>query len=205
MRIYNEEHSLTKLQSRLETVKPNAVNLSANDIEKKAAESNTRKVLMLNETSRRTTLNWDETRKEQFRSGDNIRQRQSQQQQQQQQQLHRPNLSYKIDQDYNLAAFNSAIANLDPEEVRRRRKIYNFLFTEAVMSMEPIPGSESRKKKTLFNWWRGSRARGREGLGDYEMGEIGGEMPEIQRGISFQKLLNVIAHYKLIEDDQCLS
>ncbi|KAF9390345.1 calcium channel protein [Podila verticillata] len=200
VRIYNEEHSLTKLQSRLETVKPNAVNLSANDIEKKAAESNTRKVLMLNETSRRSTLNWDETRKEQYRSGDIISQ-----QQPQEQQLHRPNLAHKIDQDYNLAAFNSAIANLDRQQVRRRRKIYNFLFTEAVMSMEPIPGSESRKKKTLFNWWRGSRASGREGLGDYEMGEIGGEMPEIHRGISFQKLLTVIAHYKLIEDDQCLS
>lgn len=202
MRIYNEEHSLTKLQSRLETVKPNAVNLSANDIEKKAAESNTRKVLMLNETSRRSTLNCDETRKEQYRSGNIISRQQSQQQQQQ---LHRPNLAYKIDQDYNLAAFNSSIANLDREQVRRRRKIYNFLFTEAVMSMEPIPGSESRKKKTLFNWWRGSRASGQEGLGDYEMGEMGGEMPEIHRGISFQKLLTVIAHYKLIEDDQCLS
>ncbi|KAF9313622.1 calcium channel protein [Podila horticola] len=201
LRIYNEEHSLTKLQSRLETVKPNAVNLSANDIEKKAAESNTRKVLMLNETSRRSTLNWDEARKEQHRSGDNTKQQQSPRQQQ----SHRPSLAYKIDQDYNLAAFNSAIASMDREQVRRRRKIYNFLFTEAVMSMEPIPGSESRKKKTLFNWRRRSRAGGREGLGDYEMGEIGGEMPEIQRGISFQKLLTTIAHYKLIEDDQCLS
>lgn len=156
---------------------------------------------MLNETSRRSTLNWDEARKEQHRSGDNTKQQQSPRQQQ----SHRPSLAYKIDQDYNLAAFNSAIASMDREQVRRRRKIYNFLFTEAVMSMEPIPGSESRKKKTLFNWRRRSRAGGREGLGDYEMGEIGGEMPEIQRGISFQKLLTTIAHYKLIEDDQCLS
>ncbi|KAG0025903.1 calcium channel protein [Podila clonocystis] len=201
LRIYNEEHSLTKLQSRLETVKPNAVNLSANDIERKTVENNTRKVLMLNETSRRSTLNWDEARKEQHRSGDIIKQQRSQQQQQ----PHRPNFAYKIDQDYNLAAFNSAIASMDREQVRRRRKIYNFLFTEAVMSMEPIPGSESRKKKTLFNWRRRSRAGHREGLGDYEMGEIGGEMPEIHRGISFQRLLTIIAHYKLIEDDQCLS
>ncbi|KAG0020009.1 calcium channel protein [Podila clonocystis] len=201
LRIYNEEHSLTKLQSRLETVKPNAVNLSANDIERKAVESNTRKVLMLNETSRRSTLNWVEARKEQHRSGDIIKQQHSQQQQQ----PHRPSLAYKIDQDYNLAAFNSAIASMDREQVRRRRKIYNFLFTEAVMSMEPIPGSESRKKKTLFNWRRRSRAGRLEGLGDYEMGEIGGEMPEIHRGISFQRLLTIIAHYKLIEDDQCLS
>ncbi|KAG0090940.1 calcium channel protein [Podila epicladia] len=198
LRIYNEEHSLTKLQSRLETVKPNAVNLSANDIERKAAESNTRKVLMLNETSRRSTLNWDEARKEQHRIGNTIKQQQSQQQQS----LHRPNLAHKIDQDYNLAAFNSAIASMDREQVRRRRKIYNFLFTEAVMSMEAIPGSESRKKKTLFNWRRSNTAGGREGFGDYEMGEIGGEMPEIHRGISFQKLLTIIAHYKLIEDDQ---
>ncbi|KAF9296993.1 calcium channel protein [Mortierella antarctica] len=198
LRIYNEEHSLTKLQSRLETVKPNAVNLSANDIERKAGESNTRKVLMLNETSRRSTLNWDEARKEQHRSGDTVKQQQSQQQQP----PHRANLAHKIDQDYNLAAFNSAIASMDREQVRRRRKIYNFLFTEAVMSMEPIPGSESRKKKTLFDWRRRSRASSRGALGDYEMGEIGGEMPEIHRGISFQKLLTIIAHYKLIEDDQ---
>ncbi|KAF9324648.1 calcium channel protein [Podila minutissima] len=198
LRIYNEEHSLTKLQSRLETVKPNAVNLSANDIERKAGESNTRKVLMLNETSRRSTLSWDEAHKEQHRSGDTVKQQQSQQLQP----PHRANLAYKIDQDYNLAAFNSAIASMDREQVRRRRKIYNFLFTEAVMSMEPIPGSESRKKKTLLDWRRRSRASSRGALGDYEMGEIGGEMPEIHRGISFQKLLTIIAHYKLIEDDQ---
>lgn len=156
---------------------------------------------MLNETSRRSTLSWDEARKEQHRSGDTVKQQQSQQQQP----PHRANLAHKIDQDYNLAAFNSAIASMDREQVRRRRKIYNFLFTEAVMSMEPIPGSESRKKKTLFDWRRRSRASSRGALGDYEMGEIGGEMPEIHRGISFQKLLTIIAHYKLIEDDQCLS
>ncbi|KAG0336009.1 calcium channel protein, partial [Podila humilis] len=116
VRIYNEEHSIAKLQSRLETAKPKTVNLSATDIEKRAAENQPRTVLMLNETSRRSTMTWDESRREQLVSQ---RQQQLQHQQlQQQHQLHRPNLAHKIDQDYNLAAFNSAIASMDREQVR---------------------------------------------------------------------------------------
>ncbi|KAF9909961.1 hypothetical protein BX616_011006, partial [Lobosporangium transversale] len=131
---------------------------------------------------------------------------------------------YKLEQDYNLAAFNSAIANLDRADVRRRRRLYNFLYVEALMSMEPIPGSETRKKKSFFSRWRRSPSSGgSDGVGepsstatttaavtahrDYEMEEIGGERGEAEpeKGISFQKMLHILAHYKLIEDDQCLS
>ncbi|KAF9423938.1 calcium channel protein, partial [Podila epigama] len=214
LRIYNEEHSILKLQSRLETSKPKTVNLSATDIEKtSASDSNrTRKVLMLNETHRRSTMNWDEARKQQLQQQ---QQHEKEHPNEKDEPLYRPNLAYKIDQEYNLAAFNSAIANMDREQVRHRRKIYNFLYTEIVMSMEPIPGTEERAKKSIFHWlWhRRQRQRPRSragGLGDYEMGAIGGEeeddeQQKMERGISFQKMLTTIAHYKLIEDDQCLS
>ncbi|KAF9285597.1 calcium channel protein [Mortierella alpina] len=198
MRVYNEEHSILKLKSRLETAKPNAVKMSARDLEKNAGANNTRKILMLNETSRSSTLNWEENQKEKGAPGLYGKRTKA-----------RADLSYKIDQDYNLAAFNSAIANMDTTQVRQRRRLYNFLYTEVLMSMEPIPGTETRKKKGLFHWRAGSfgKGGGKNTAGDFEMAEIGGEMLEDDalRGISFQKMLNILAHYKLIEDDQCLS
>ncbi|KAF9116172.1 calcium channel protein [Mortierella sp. AM989] len=203
VRIYNEEHSIPKLQSRLETIKPNAVKLSARELEKNAAGTNqARKVLMLNETNRRTTVNWDEIQKAKAAPAMYGKLPDAQ-----------PSLTHKIDQDYNLEAFNSAIANINKEQVRYKRKLFNFLYTEAVMSMEPIPGTEHRKKR-FFHWRstsHGSTSNGAgvggplSGNGDYEMGQIGDKAPEAQYGISFQKMLDILAHYKLIEDDQCLS
>ncbi|GJJ69887.1 voltage-dependent calcium channel [Entomortierella parvispora] len=196
LRIYNEEHSLAKLQSKLETVKPNAVKLSAKDLEKSTATSNTtKKVLMLNETSRRSTMNREDSQKDLAPGSRRVEQR--------------PNIEYKIHQDYNLDAFNSAIANLDAAEVARRRKTYNFLYTEAVMSMEPIPSS-ARKKKGLLHWRApsfGPAAAANRRAAMFEMQEMGGgeEPQEVQMGVSFQKMLIIMAHYKLIEDDQCLS
>ncbi|KAF9150964.1 calcium channel protein [Linnemannia schmuckeri] len=218
VRIYTEEHSIAKLQSRLETAKPTAVKISARDLEKNAANqaNQTRKVLMLNQTSRRMTLNWEEEQKGGAGKGPGqggARPDPS-----------RPNLSYKLDVDYNLAAFNSAIANIDKERVRQKRKVYNFLYTEAIMSMEPIPGTEPRKRRLRFFPWRslgrqaGASAAAGAGqaasgagpgpeAGDYEMGGLGeDDTPEEGlKGISFQKMLMILAHYKLIEDDQCLS
>ncbi|KAF9942606.1 calcium channel protein [Mortierella alpina] len=199
MRVYNEEHSILKLKSRLETAKPNAVNMSARDLEKNVGANSTRKILMLNETSRSSTLNWEENQKEKGAPGMSGKKTKA-----------RFDHSYKIDQDYNLPAFNSAIANMDTAQVRQRRRLYNFLYTEVLMSMEPIPGTETRKKKRLFHWRAGSfgKGGGKGAAGDFEMAEIGGEMLEDDdalRGISFQKMLNILAHYKLIEDDQCLS
>ncbi|KAH7056641.1 Ion transport protein-domain-containing protein [Linnemannia elongata] len=218
VRIYTEEHSIAKLQSRLETAKPTAVKISARDLEKNAAsQSNqTRKVLMLNQTSRRTTLNWDDELKG-ASAGKGAGQGQGRPD------PSRPNLLYKLDVDYNLAAFNSAIANIDRERVRQKRKVFNFLYTEAIMSMEPIPGTELRKRRSRFFPWRSlgrqagtSAAAGAGGAsgagpgpeaGDYEMGGLGeDDTPEEGlKGISFQKMLMILAHYKLIEDDQCLS
>ncbi|KAF9959783.1 calcium channel protein [Mortierella alpina] len=195
MRVYNEEHSLLKLKSRLETAKPNAVNMSARDLEKNAGANSTRKILMLNETSRSSTLNREETPNEKGAPGMYGKKTKA-----------RADLSYKIDQDYNLPAFNSAIASMDKAQVRQRRRLYNFLYIEALMSMEPIPGTETRKKKGLFHWRAGSfgKGGGKGAAGDFEMAEIGGEMLEDDalRGISFQKMLHILAHYKLIEDDQ---
>ncbi|KAF9195928.1 calcium channel protein [Haplosporangium sp. Z 11] len=199
VRVYNEEHSLIKLQSRLETAKPNPVKLSARDLEKNtvAGSNPTRKVLMLNETRRRSTFNMDMNGSKEKDSGPGAYGKKSEP---------RPNLLYKLDQDYNLAAFNSAIANLDKVQVKWRRRLYNFLYTEVLMSMEPIPGTESRKKKRFFHWRAGSLGgAGQNADGDFEMGEVGTEMVEAQQGISFQKMLTILAHYKLIEDDQCLS
>lgn len=204
MRMYNEEHSLAILQSKLETAKPNAVNLSAKDLDKNMSagtETNTtKKVLMLNPTSRRSTLNWEDSQKGPSGTSSGRRRVES-----------RPNISYKIYQDYNLAAFNSAIANLDAKEVARRRKIYNFLYTEALMSMEPIPGS-AKKHKGLLHWRApsfGPSAAALRKAATFEMQDMAGssssEIPEVQMGISFQKMLIIMAHYKLIEDDQCLS
>jgi len=199
LRIYNEEHSIPKLQSKLETVKPNAVKLSAKDLEKNSATNTTKKILMLNETGRRSTMNREESQKDLTAGAPGSGSRRVE---------HRPNIAYKIHQDYNLAAFNSAIANLDMKEVARRRKIYNFLYTEAVMSMEPIPGS-ANKKKGLLQWRApsfGPSAAARSRAATFEMQEMGGEdSPGVQMGISFQKMLIIMAHYKLIEDDQCLS
>ncbi|KAF9586210.1 calcium channel protein [Lunasporangiospora selenospora] len=219
LRIYNEEHTLQKLQSRLETVRPNAVKLSARELEKNTSGPNqARKVLMLNETNRRSTF---------IDLGPN-----KSDGKQKVPDYQKLDLSSKLHQDYNLAAFNSAIANMDHEQIQRRRRVYTFLYTEVVMSMEPIPGSEDRGKKGLLRWtsmglsggksgaksggnggnggnggiWsnRNSRDLNRKLDGDFEMGEIGGEsQPDV--GISFQKMLNILAHYKLIEDDQCLS
>ncbi|KAG0249803.1 calcium channel protein [Mortierella polycephala] len=199
VRVYNEEHSLIKLQSRLETAKPNPVKLSARDLEKNAAAGShsARKVLMLNETRRRSTFNMDVNGAKEKASDPGTYGKKSEP---------RANLLYKLDQDYNLAAFNSAIANLDKDQVKQRRRLYNFLYTEVVMSMEPIPGTESKKKKRFFHWRAGSLGgAGKNADGDYEMGEVGAEMMEAQQGISFQKMLTIMAHYKLIEDDQCLS
>ncbi|KAF9913297.1 calcium channel protein [Linnemannia zychae] len=229
VRIYTEEHSIAKLQSRLETVKPNAVKMSARDLEKNATAAGTqgnqtRKVLMLNQTSRRSTYNLDDDHKGGAGVGATGKGPH--------QEPTRPNLSYKLDIDYNLAAFNSAIANIDRERVRQKRKVYNFLYTEAIMSMEPIPGTEPRKRRSRFFPWLnrgrdvgGAAATGSGGAkstgamsgarglgpgpeaGDYEMGGLGeDEVPEEGlKGISFQKMLMILAHYKLIEDDQCLS
>ncbi|CAO3564105.1 unnamed protein product [Mortierella alpina] len=198
MRVYNEEHSIPKLKSRLETAKPNAVNMSARDLEKNVGANSTRKILMLNETSRSSTLNSEENQKEKGTAGTYGKRTKA-----------RVDHSYKIHQDYNLAAFNSAIANMDTTQVRQRRRLYNFLYTEVLMSMEPIPGTETRKKKGFFHWRAGSfgKSGGKGSAGDFEMAEIGGEMQEDDalRGVSFQKMLNILAHYKLIEDDQCLS
>ncbi|ORZ05510.1 Ion transport protein-domain-containing protein [Lobosporangium transversale] len=231
MRIYNEEHSIIKLQSKLETVKPNFVKLSARDLEKNAAAAgpnSPRKVLMLNQTNRRSThFNWDDEKNGKKPLSGPISVPISSPLSSPPQPYHQsnhPNLAYKLEQDYNLAAFNSAIANLDRADVRRRRRLYNFLYVEALMSMEPIPGSETRKKKSFFSRWRRSPSSGgSDGVGepsstatttaavtahrDYEMEEIGGERGEAEpeKGISFQKMLHILAHYKLIEDDQCLS
>ncbi|KAG0370046.1 calcium channel protein, partial [Gamsiella multidivaricata] len=196
MRVFNEEHSLAKLQSRLETAKPNAVKMSARDLEKSSAGTNTqRRVLMLNQTNRRSTYNLDESQVEKGQDSSS-----------------RPNLYDKVHQDYNLAAFNSAIASVNKTEVRKRRKVYNFLYAEAVMSMEPIPGTELKTRRRWPHWFSsffgGSRIGsdvGSPGAGDYEMGEIGEEFMEAQWGVSFPKMLTILAHYKLIEDDQCLS
>ncbi|KAG0368488.1 calcium channel protein, partial [Mortierella sp. AD032] len=231
VRIYTEDHSISKLQSRLETVKPNAVKMSARDLEKNATagsspqDNRTRKILTLNQTSRRSTYIMDDDQKGgnagaggAGATGMGPRHEPS-----------RPNLSYKLDFDYNLAAFNSAIANIDRDRVRQKRKVFNFLYTEALMSMEPIPGTEPRKRRSRFFFWRNlgrqSGAATAAGLastgatsgikrsgpgpeaGDYEMGRIGeDEVPEEGlKGVSFQKMLMILAHYKLIEDDQCLS
>lgn len=172
---------------------------------------------MLNQTSRRTTLNWEDEQKG-AGAGKGAGQGQGRPD------PSRPNLSYKLDVDYNLAAFNSAIANIDRERVRQKRKVYNFLYTEAIMSMEPIPGTEPRKRRSRFFPWRSlgrqagaSAAAGAGGAasgagpgpeaGDYEMGGLGeDDTPEEGlKGVSFQKMLMILAHYKLIEDDQCLS
>ncbi|KAF9431383.1 calcium channel protein [Entomortierella beljakovae] len=199
LKIFKEEHSIQKLQSRLETVRPNAVKLSAKDLGRDSDASNqTRKVLMLNQTSRRGTINREEAQEKEgmgVSAGKNVP---------------RPNLAYKIDQDYNLDAFNSAIANIDTEEVRMRRRLFNFLYTETIMSMDPIPGTDSSKNKSFFHWRsrsQGSTGAGVGGIssGDYEMGGIGKAAHETQYGISFQKMLYILAHYKLVEDDQCLS
>ncbi|KAG0053161.1 calcium channel protein [Gryganskiella cystojenkinii] len=209
MRIYNEEHSLAKLQSKLETARPNAVKLSAKDLDNNTATevgNSTKKILMLNETSRRSTLNnnsEDPTSKDNNNINNNNKSSGRRVET-------RPNVSYKIHQDYNLAAFNSAIANLDRDQVARRRKIYNFLYTEALMSMEPIPGSQ-RKKKGLLHWRAptfspATISRKNTAFEMQELGPSGAEgAPEFQMGISFQKMLIIMAHYKLIEDDQCLS
>lgn len=177
---------------------------------------------MLNQTARRTTLNWDDEQK-----GQGVGKGPKVQGGTGHSDPSRPNLSYKLDFDYNLAAFNSAIANIDKERVRQKRKVYNFLYTEAIMSMEPIPGTEPRKRRSRFFPWRslgrqaGASATllgagggagasgagpGRE-AGDYEMGGLGeDDTPEEGlKGISFPKMLMILAHYKLIEDDQCLS
>ncbi|KAG0295245.1 calcium channel protein [Linnemannia gamsii] len=224
VRIYTDEHSIVKLQSRLETAKPTAVKISARDLEKNAAAqaNQTRKVLMLNQTARRTTLNWEDEQK-----GQGVGKGPKGQGGTGHSDPSKPDLSCKLDFDYNLAAFNSAIANIDKERVRQKRKVFNFLFTEAIMSMEPIPGTEPRKRRSRFFPWRslGRQARtsapssgagggagasgtgpGRE-AGDYEMGGLGeDDTPEEGlRGVSFQKMLMILAHYKLIEDDQCLS
>ncbi|KAF9125802.1 calcium channel protein [Mortierella sp. 14UC] len=231
VRIYSEEHSIAKLQSRLETAKPNAVKMSARDLEKNAAATGTqgnqtRKILMLNQTSRRSTYNLDDDQKGARGAGGPGGPGQGATGKGPQ------NLSYKLDIDYNLAAFNSAIANIDKDRVRQKRKVYNFLYTEAIMSMEPIPGTEPRKRRSRFFPWlnRGRQAGGTAAFGsggakstgatsgardsgpgseagDYEMGGLGeDEVPEEGlKGISFQKMLMILAHYKLIEDDQCLS
>ncbi|KAF9928693.1 calcium channel protein [Linnemannia zychae] len=217
VRIYAEEHSIAKLQSRLETAKPNAVKMSARELERSSANNQgnqTRKVLMLNQTNRRSTYNWNDDQKG-GAGGNGARHEPT-----------KPNLSYKLDVEYNLAAFNSAIANIDKARVRQRRKVYNFLYTEAIMSMEPIPGTEPRKKSRFFRWHTscfgkksglgiidttGSGIRSRHpgaSAGDYEMGGLGEDdatPEEGLKGVSFQKLLMILAHYKLIEDDQCLS
>ncbi|KAF8927182.1 calcium channel protein [Dissophora ornata] len=208
MRIYNEEHSLAKLKSKLETPKPSSVQLSARELEKKAATGTDtkRRILMLNETNRRSTFNMDDAQKEKSTSSGNGG-------------INAPRTPLSPPtslEDYNLAAFNSAMANIDQAEVRRRRKVYNFLYAEAVMSMEPIPGREPRRRGRLFQHLRSLSGGSHHGVnngsgvgpstsGDYEMGEVGDEKIEAPRGISFQKMLTILAHYKLIEDDQCLS
>ncbi|KAG0281785.1 calcium channel protein [Linnemannia exigua] len=226
VRIYSEEHSIVKLQSRLETAKPNAVKMSARDLEKNTAAvgdnqgNRTRKILMLNQTSRRSTYNMDDDQKGGSAGADGAGGKGPRHE------PSRPNLSFKLEVDYNLAAFNSAIANIDRDRVRQKRKVFNFLYTEAIMSMEPIPGTEPRKRRPrLFFWRKLGRRAGATGVastgatsgvrgsgpgpeaGDYEMGGIGeDEVPEEGlKGVSFQKMLMILAHYKLIEDDQCLS
>ncbi|KAF9349763.1 calcium channel protein [Mortierella sp. AD094] len=195
MRIYKEEHSLAKLQSRLETAKPNAVKLSAKELEKIQAGAN-RKPLMLNQTSRRSTMDKEGITNEKDTPA--IQRR-------------RPDLSYKIHQEYNLPAFNSAISNIDTEEVRRKRRIFNFVYAEAVMSMDHIPGTGGLKSRSRFLPWRrlsqastslGGQAPGSE---DYEMGKLRPESLDAEVGISFQKMLRILASYKLIEDDSCFS
>jgi hypothetical protein len=80
--------------------------------------------------------------------------------------------------------------------------------------MEPIPGTGFTKAKRLFRWGttalRGGLGqpnntdRAALSSGDYELGKVGEETKAL-KGVSFQKMLMILAHYKLIEDDQCLS
>ncbi|KAG0223145.1 calcium channel protein [Mortierella sp. GBA43] len=203
MRIYNEEHSIVKLQSRLETAKPSFVNKSAREllgntplVAPTAERSHTKKkILILSRASRRLarmSRSGESKKNENTGVGTDV--------------------SYKIHQDYNLEAFNSAIGNLDKLETRRKRRVYNFLYTEAVMSMDPIPSSGYTKAKRLLRWGtatlRGvnpqpTSSAAETASDDYELGKVGED--EDVRGISFQKMLMTLAHYKLIEDDHCLS
>ncbi|KAF9983243.1 calcium channel protein [Modicella reniformis] len=198
VRTYNDEHSLVKLQSRLETAKPNFVNKSARELTTPitAARANTKKkILILSRASRRLAkINRNEKPKDENSDA-------------------RMKLVDKLDQDYNLDAFNSAIANLDKVEARRKRRVYNFLYTDVVMSMDPIPETVFTKAKRLFRWGTANLRGGGNQTGgavqatmadDYEMGQLG-EDTEPLKGISFQKMLMILAHYRLVEDDHCLS
>ncbi|KAG0268944.1 calcium channel protein [Actinomortierella ambigua] len=237
LRIHLEEHSLDRLQSRLETTMPSAVSMTAKEIVSRKSQ---RRVLVLNETKRRGGHRRGDSQGgslgggPEMATGGNGNNGSPQGAFDNGTQDHE-DLRYKLDLDYNIHAFNSAAANIDRARIRRRRRTFNFLYNEVVMSMEPIPTPESKKANrlsaSLFGFHFGSggeKTRGGPsapaafgGIGDgsrglhdaFEMRSIaaggtgsgqGGAALKRPMGISFQKMLNILAQYTLIEDDQCL-
>ncbi|KAG0229344.1 calcium channel protein [Actinomortierella wolfii] len=237
LRIHAEEHSLARLQSHLETARPNAVSLTAKEI---AARESQRRVLVLNDTKRRgghhraagslggsqdmgsggntsmSTMNGSGSNSGGLQNSSGSMANDDEQ-----------DLRYKLDLDYNLLAFNSATANIDRAKIRRRRRRFNFLYNEVVMSMEPIPTHDSKKANRLsgsflglrFGSGGGEKSKGRSSAAAtfgsssqnaYEMAPVASgpaenlDAKKRPMGISFQKMLNILAHYTLIEDDQCL-
>ncbi|KAF9355034.1 calcium channel protein [Mortierella sp. NVP85] len=202
IRMYKEEHSLARLQSRLERSKTKFVHESTRDLDEKSTATE-----LAGTTKKRTALFWSRARQWLVRNnGDEMTLKNNERGDGQ-------DLDSKIHREYNLDGFNFAIAGLDKSEVRRRRRVYNFLYTEVVMSMVPIPVKQPAISMRLSCWFRTIFKGDPDQIGDavqptltidHEGGKVG-QNPESLKGISFSKMLMILARYKLVEDESSFS
>ncbi|KAF9207893.1 calcium channel protein [Haplosporangium sp. Z 27] len=99
------------------------------------------------------------------------------------------------------------IKKIDKEkvkEIQRRRKMLNIIYVEIVRSMEPITTSEAKLSQKSFDWIRQIMNHGKDekvSAGD-ENGRAGEGGKE---GISFRKMLDIVARHKLVMDEQWFS
>ncbi|KAF9351296.1 calcium channel protein, partial [Mortierella sp. AD094] len=113
------------------------------------------------------------------------------------------NLKYRpalVGLSYNTRDLDAEIAHIIQGEIQHRRWVFNAVYAETIMSMKPIPKTETTRNG--FNLWPRNQASAsaEEMTSNLEMGPVG-----IQYRISFEEMLDIVARNKLLKDDQCFS
>lgn len=103
-------------------------------------------------------------------------------------------------------AYYIAVAQLDKEVIRQRYLKYNFLYTEVVMSMEPIPEPLSMLQSFLKKCSKILRFGTTPTDHEHGNGQhVKSTTLTTELGIPFQRMLTILARYTLADDENCFS